>query len=149
METGKRKVDPYLSFSFKVEIDSIIVAGFSDVSGLQVEIETEDYREGGINDYVRKMPKVTKYPILVLKRGITDCDELWKWHRKAVEGIIERKTGSIILCDYNGNEKWRWGFKDAFPVKWTGPDFKSDGSAVAIESLEITHHGIWYMECIK
>jgi phage tail-like protein len=143
MATGKRTIDPYLSFRFKVEVDSVIVGGFSEVSGLQIEIETEDYREGGVNDFVHKMPKVTKFTNLVLKRGITDCDKLWKWHRKAVEGKIERKTGRIILCDFNGNEKWRWEFKDAFPVKWSGPDLKADGSVVAIESLEIAHHGIW------
>jgi len=141
MSNGKRD-DPYLSFKFQLEIDDIIVAGFSDVTGLQVEIETEDYREGGVNDFVRKMPKVTKYPSLVLKRGITDSDVLWKWHRDAVDGKIKRKAGRIILYDFQGEEKWRWTFEEAFPVKWSGPDFKADGSTVAVESLELVHHGI-------
>lgn len=141
MSNGKRN-DPYLSFKFQLEIDDLIVAGFSDVTGLQVEIETEDYREGGVNDFVRKMPKVTKYPSLILKRGITDSDVLWKWHRDAVDGNIKRKAGRIILYDFQGEEKWRWTFEEAFPVKWSGPDFKADGSAVAVESLELVHHGI-------
>jgi phage tail-like protein len=141
MAPAKRN-DPYLSFKFKVEIKGVIEAGFSEVTGLQAEIETEEHREGGVNDYVRKMPKVNKYPNLIFKRGITDSDVLWKWYQDAVNGKIKRTTGSIILCDYNGNEKWRWGFKEAFPVKWAGPDFKSDGSVVAIETLELVHHGI-------
>lgn len=145
MAPGKRN-DPYLSCKFHVEIDGLIAAGFSDVSGLQVEIETEDYREGGVNDYVHKLPKVTKYPLLVFKRGITDSDALWKWHQDAaVNGKIQRKNGRIILYEFLGNEKiekWRWEFKEALPVKWSGPEFKADGSTVAIESLEVAHHGI-------
>ena len=141
-----KRNDPYLSFKFHVEIDGLIAAGFSEVSGLQVEIETEDYREGGVNDHVRKMPKTAKYANLVFKRGITDSDVLWKWHLDAaVNGKIQRKNGRIILYDFQGNEKiekWRWEFKEAFPVKWSGPDFKADGGTVAVESLEVAHHGI-------
>jgi phage tail-like protein len=140
--TGERRDDPYLSYKFQLEIDDLIVAGFSEVSGLQVEIETEDYKEGGINHFVRKMPKVAKYPNLILKRGVTDSDVLWKWHKNAVEGKIERRGGRIMLYDSQGDEKWRWTFEDAFPVKWTGPEFKADGSTVVLESLELVHHGI-------
>ncbi len=77
MANGKRKPDPYFSFQFLIEINGLITGGFSEVSGLQVEIETEEYREGGTNDYVHKLPKGTKYSNLVLKRGITDSDVLW------------------------------------------------------------------------
>ncbi|MCK5056186.1 MAG: phage tail protein [Candidatus Aminicenantes bacterium] len=141
MALDERK-DPFLSFKFHVEIDDLIVAGFSEVSGLQAEIETEEYKEGGVNDYVHKIPKAAKYANLVLKRGITDSDVLWQWHRDAVTGNIKRKTGRIILYDFQGNEKWRWTFEDAFPVKWSGPDFKADGSTSAVESIELAHHGI-------
>lgn len=141
MTTGKRN-DPYLGCRFVVEIDDLIVGGFSEVSGLQVETETEDYREGGVNDHVHKLPKGTKYSNLILKRGITDSDALWKWHQDVVTGKIERKSGRVILQDAEGNAKWLWAVEDLFPVKWTGPDFKADGSAVAIESLELVHRGI-------
>jgi len=134
--------DPYVSFRFLVEIQGLIVGGFSEVSGLQAETETEDMREGGVNDYVHKLPKVTKYPNITLKRGITDSDVLWRWHRDVVKGKIERRTGYVILLDSEGNEKWRWTFEDAYPVKWTGPDFKADNSAVSIEALELVHNGI-------
>ena len=83
MTTGER-IDPYLSYRFLVEIKELIVAGFSEVSGLQVETETEEYREGGVNDYVHRLPKITKYQNLTLKRGITDSDSLWKWHQDVV-----------------------------------------------------------------
>lgn len=141
MAANERK-DPYSSFRFLVEIKGVVVGSFSEVSGLQAETETEDYREGGVNDYVHKLPKITKYPNLVFKRGITESDALWKWHQDVVNGKVERKDGRIVLLDSEGNEKWHWTFEEAFPVKWAGPDFKADSNAIAIETLEVSHHGI-------
>jgi len=140
--TVAERIDPYMNFKFKVEIDSVIKGGFSEVSGLQVETELEEVREGGVNDHVHKLPKITKYPNLTLKRGITDSDALWKWHQETVQGKINRKCGFIILCDSAGNEKWRWHFVNAYPVKWTGPDLKADSNTVAVETLELAHGGI-------
>ena len=141
MAVAERK-DPYLSFKFLVELQSLIVGGFSEVSGLQAETEIEEIREGGVNDYVHKLPKITKYPNITLKRGITDCDTLWKWHQDVVNGKVERKTVFVVLMDGEGNEKWRWSFEHAYPVKWQGPDLKADSSAVAVETLELAHNGI-------
>ncbi len=140
--TTATRVDPYAGFRFLVEISGLVVGGFSEVSGLQAETETEEYREGGLNTYVYKLPKLTKYPNLVLKRGVTDSDVLWKWHQDVVAGKIERKGGSVILLDYAGNEKWRWNFTQAYPVKWAGPELKTDSNAVAVETLELAHHGL-------
>lgn len=145
MTIGERR-DPYLGFRFLVEIDGLIAGGFSEVSGLQVEIETEEYREGGINDYVHKLPKAAKHPNLVLKRGITDSDVLWKWIWETAQGKIERKNGRVILLDSKGNEKWHWAFEGAYPVKWSGPDFKADSNSVALESLELAHKGLTTVE---
>ena len=134
--------DPYLGFRFLVEIKGLIKGGFSEVSGLQAETEFEEIREGGVNDYVHKLPTITKYPNITLKRGITDCDVLWKWHQDVVNGKVERKTVFIILQDSEGKEKCRWSFDDAYPVKWLGPDLKADSSTVAVETLELAHNGI-------
>ena len=141
MPVAERK-DPYLSFRFLVEIQGLIVGGFSEVSGLQAETEVEEKREGGVNDYVHKLPTITKYPNITLKRGITDSDVLWNWHQDVVKGKFKRRTVYIILQDSEGNEKWRWEFDDAYPVKWTGPDLKADSSTVAVETLELAHKGI-------
>lgn len=142
MTAGKRKKDPYLSFRFLLEIDGLINGGFSEVTGLQAEVETEDYQEGGGNEYVHKLLKGTKYPNITLKRGITDSDILWKWHQEVVNGKIERKNIRIIVLDYDGDEKLRWEFAEAHPIKWTGPDFRADNNSVAIEALELVHQGI-------
>ena len=140
--TGKKPY-PYPSFRFRIEIGGITVAQVSDVTGLQIETETEPFEEGGVNDFVYQLPKRTKYQNITLKRGITDLDEMWKWYQSVVIGKFVRKNGSIVLMDAAGEDKWCWNFHGAFPVKWTGPDLKSDGNTVAFESIELAHHGIW------
>jgi phage tail-like protein len=141
MPVGERN-DPYASFRFLVEIDGLVVAGFSEVSGLQAETQIEDYREGGVNDYVHKLPKETTYQNIILKRGITDSDVLWKWHQDVVSGKIERRSGYIVLLDSEGSETWRWNFIDAYPAKWNGPDLRAESDGVALESIELVHNGI-------
>lgn len=129
-------------------IEGLLVAGFSEISGLQAETEVEEVREGGVNDYVHKLPKGTRYPNLVLKKGMTISSDLWDWHRKVVSGRIKRKTIYIILHNTAqiGPLDWDYGnmyqIIDAFPVKWSGPDLKAEGNAVALETIEIAHHGI-------
>ena len=142
MVLGERN-DPYLSYSFVVEIDNLVVGGFSEVSGLQVEIEVQDYREGGLNDYIHRLAGPSRYPSnLVLNRGLTDGETLCNWHQEVAQGIINRKSGSIVLLDSAGEEKLRWDFVEAYPVKWVGPDFRAGTAEVAVETLELVHRGI-------
>lgn len=136
------RIDPYTSFNFLVEIDGIIAGGFSEVSGLQIETEVEEYREGGVNDYVHKFPKITKYTNLILKHGLTDLDLLWAWYSDVIKGTIERKNGIIFLLDNNRLPTMWWEFTGAFPVKWIGPELKADGNTVAFETLEIVYQSL-------
>lgn len=141
MATGQR-VDPYRNFSFLVEIDGITQAGFSDCSGFGASTDPVEYREGGETKTVRKLPGLTKYTNITLKWGLTDSRDLYDWYRDVVNGKIERKSGSIILLDLEGNEKVRWNFFDAWPTKWDGPDFTAKGNDVAIETLELAHEKV-------
>lgn len=141
MATGQR-VDPYRNFGFLVEIDGITQAGFSDCSGFGSNTDPIEYREGGENKTVRKLPGLTKHNNITLKWGLTDSKELYNWYRDIVNGKIQRKNGSIILLDLEGNEKVRWNFFNGWPTKWDGPDFTAKGNDVAIETLEIVHEGI-------
>jgi phage tail-like protein len=140
MANGER-TDPLVSFRFRVEIDNLIQAGFAECSGLQVETELEEVREGGENAFQYKLLKGSKYVNLTLKRGMTDSDLLWNWHKDVVNGKVQRKMVYVVLLDPEGQETWRWSLQEALPVKWTGPELKADGSTVAIESLELAHHG--------
>ena len=134
--------DPYLNYNYLVEVDSLIVGGFSEVTGLQVEIQTEDYREGGVNEYIHKLAGPARYSSnLILKRGITDSAVLWEWQMEVVVGLINRRDISVILHDAAHNEKWRWIFFEAYPVKWSGPDLRAANPDVALETLELAYNG--------
>jgi len=136
------RLDPYLGFRFLVEIQGLIVAGFTDVSGLQAEIETFEYREGGLNNYAHRLPGPVRYQNLVLRRGLTDIDNLWSWHRDVTRGIVRRRNGSVILVGDLGHLLWRWNFRGAYPVRWAGPDLRAESATVAVETLELSHQGL-------
>lgn len=137
-----RPNDPYRVFNFVVEVDGIEIGGFSDVSGLELKVETDDVKEGGVNDFVHKIPRQSSYPNLTLKRGISDSVLLWAWIMAGVQGLIERRTLSVVLKDQQRNEKWRWIFLDAFPVKWAVSELNASANTVAVESVEFAHHGM-------
>ncbi len=138
-----QRTDPYLAFQYQVEIESVTVGGFSEVTGLQVETEIKEYREGGLNEYMHRLAGPTRYPTnLILKRGLTDVDTLIRWHQQVTQGTVKRFNGSIVLLDISGQERWRWNFLQAYPVKWIGPNLRASAAEVALETLELAHNGI-------
>ena len=141
MATGERK-DPYRNFNFVVEIDGIIQAGFTDCSGFGSTTDPTEYNEGGLNSTSRKFAGRTKHSNITLKWGLTDSHELYDWYRDVVNGKIQKRTGSIILWDLEGQEEARWNFFNGWPTKWDGPDFTAKGNDVAIETLELANEGI-------
>ena len=135
-------IDPYGNFNFLVEIDGIERGAFQECSGFDSTIDIIEHREGGNNAQLRKLPGQIKYSNITLKWGITDDSELYDWHKQWADGSSERKDGSIVLIDRQGEEKIRWNFFNAWPTKWDGPDFNAEGTDVAIETLELAHEGI-------
>src|SRR5215467_3253039 len=107
--------DPFLSFNFELQIEGFVIGSFSEVSGLGAEIDIEEYKEGGVNDFVHKLPKNTKYGNLVLRRGMTDSTVLYDWYKNVVNGKIERKQVTITLVDTQKAPLKNWSFKNAFP----------------------------------
>jgi len=136
------RADPYQVFNFLVEIEGILAGGFSECSGLQVETEFFDYREGGQNDFVHRFAGPTKYPPLILKHGLTQIDGMWSWHQDVVAGKIERRNGTIYLLNKQRIPVMWWDFKEAIPLKWSGPNLRADSGTVAFESVELAHHGL-------
>lgn len=134
--------DPYLTSKFWIEIQGIDQASFAECSAPQVETEVMEYQEGGLNEYVHKLPGRSKVSNVTLKRGITESPELWDWYRDVLQGKVERKNVSIVVYDLEGEEVLRWTFIDAYPVKWTGPTFNADANAVCVETLELAHRGM-------
>lgn len=134
---------PLQSGRFLVEIGSEVVAHFQECSGLTVEVEVQEYMEGGNNEFIHKLPGRMKYPNITLKRGITDNPQFSQWRPKIEGGkiTVESKNLSIILFGHAGETVKTWEVTDAFPVKWTGPDMRASSMDVAIESIELAHRG--------
>lgn len=130
------------AYKFWIELDGMFVAGFSEVAGIEAETEVEEYREGGVNGYVHRLPKGIRYPNIVLRRGMTQSATLWTWYEGTLTGKAKRKNGAIVLQALDGTEFGRWNFTDAYPVRWTGPQLNASNSDVAFESIEIAHNGL-------
>ena len=141
MPTGQRK-DPLLNFNFFVELDGVTQAGFMECSGFGATTEPVELNEGGFNSASHKFVGRTKQNNITLKWGLTDSRELYDWYRDVVNGKIQRRDGSIVVRDTEGNEKARWNFFKAWPTKWDGPDYNAKGNDIAIETLEIAHEGL-------
>jgi phage tail-like protein len=134
--------DPFTTFHFHVEIDGIAQAVFTEVSGLDIEVEVTNYEEGGVNDHVWRLPGRIKVSDVTLKNGVTTTNDLWNWYKNILQGTLDRRSVSIVMVDQQGVENMRWNFKEALPVKWSGPQFKSDQSQSAIQTLQLSHKGL-------
>jgi phage tail-like protein len=134
--------DPYKAFNFRVEIDGVARAAFREVGGLESETAVIEYRVGGEPTTVRKLPGLTKYANIVLRRGITQDAELWNWRQTVVQGNVDRRNGSVILLDDDGTEVLRWNFFHGWIAKWEGPALNAQANEVAIETIEIAHEGL-------
>ena len=141
MATGERK-DPLRNFRFRLEIDGIQQAGFSEVTVPDTTSDVIEYREGTEITTVRKLPGLTKYGNLSLKWGTTDSMELYNWRKQIIDGNIQRKNIAVIVVDEAGNDKARYEFVNAWPSKYDPTDLNATGNAVAIETLEIVHEGM-------
>lgn len=134
------RFDPFLPANFLVEVEGLIVGGFSEVSGLEMELEYEEISEGG--GPTHHLPKGTKFPNLVLKRGVTDLDLMWVWQDEINRGVVNPRNGTVFLLDAMHLPAMWWNFKDAFPVKWTGPELNAESTSAAVETIELVHHGL-------
>ena len=134
--------EAYGNSRFYVEIGGMPQAVFTEVSGLQLEMTTTDCEEGGVNGFIRRLPGRMRVGNLTLKRGMSNSDEFFKWCMDAVQGKITRQHVTVRAFDAEGNPLAAWNFENAFPVKWTGPQFTSATSALAIETLELAHDGL-------
>jgi phage tail-like protein len=142
MTSPRKDADPYLVHPFALEMGSLQVALFGEISGLQAQSEVFEYKEGGVNTYTHKLPGRTSYTNVTLKWGSTAEQGLWEWYRDIIASTKPaslKKAISIIQFDAEHREVRRWNLRDAFPVKWVGPSFNSSQSQVSIESLELAY----------
>jgi phage tail-like protein len=136
--------DPLRNFRFRVEIDGIQAAAFSEVVIAPTTTEVIEYREGSEPSRVRKLPGLTKFGTVTLKRGVTTSLELVNWHLQVVRGQMAaaRKQISIVVLDDAGQDVARFVVADAWPIKYDPGDLNAKGNEVFIELLELANEGI-------
>ncbi|MGI5132208.1 phage tail protein [Pseudonocardia sp. CA-107938] len=139
---GVRPLQPFTTFNFAVEVEGLLVGGFSEVNGLEAELETEPYREGGVNGFTHKLPTVANPGTLTLRHGLTALSTLWNWYDDTVRGVIHRRNGTIMLLDPRQIPVMWWNFSNALPVRWTGPTFDARSGEVGFEAVELVHEGL-------
>ena len=133
---------PYGKFRYKVEIDGLEAGGFSEESGFDASIDVIEYREGDMVQTPMKLPGLKKYGNITLKQGVADSMVMYEWMIAGVEGEVERKTITITILDETETATASWQVINAWPAKYTAPDFNATASEVAIETLEIAHEGM-------
>jgi phage tail-like protein len=137
-----RPSEPFAAFNFAVEIEGLLVGGFTEVTGLESQLVTEDYREGGVNGFVHKLPRMAEAGNLVLRHGLGVGSSLWNWYDDATRGVIHRRNGTIMLLDRRQIPVMWWNFRNGLPVRWTGPHLDASSDEIGFESIEITHEGL-------
>jgi len=135
-----QRTDPYKNYNFLVEINNIKSAGFSVCIIPDSSVESIDYREGSdVVTGVRKLPGRVKYSNLVLKRGLTNSQDLWLWYMNVVTGVPDKRQVSVTLLDDSKTSVMRWTFYNAWPTKYEISPLQGKGNDVVIETLEIAH----------
>ena len=143
MSDNQLQFYPPAGFYFKVKVDSIEgvnEAGFENVSGLEVKIETEAIQEGGENQFSRKLPKGLQYSNLILKRGILVGSPYMTWINEAVQNFIFKPQMVMVILINEKEEKMvSWAFHNAYPVSVKVSDLNSTENKYAIETLELAY----------
>lgn len=136
--------DPLRNFRFRVEIDQVTQAYFSEVMIGETTNEAIDYRVGTDPTHVRKLPGLTKYGNITLKWGVTDSTELYDWHKQIMTGGIQngRKSVKIVVIDEAGADKASYLATECWPTKFDPSDLQGKGNEVFIELLELVNEGI-------
>jgi phage tail-like protein len=128
---------------FALEVAGVEVGHFLECSGLKSNTVPFEIEEGGLNQYVHKLPGQSKWDNITLKYGVTGDTTLLSWRDEVLQDAFgARRSGAIVVKNLRGDVVRRYSFKNAWPVSWTGPSFNASGKEIAIETLEIAHCGI-------
>jgi phage tail-like protein len=134
---------PLPKFHFQAEWGGVRI-GFTEISGLDVETEVIEFRDGASKEYSkRKMPGMQKFPNVTMKRGIFASDnDYYKWWNSVALNTVQRRDVTVSLLNEKHEPVLVWKIKNAWPAKIASTDLKSDGNEVAIESIELAHDGL-------
>lgn len=137
--------DPAITVCFSVQVDRYDLGAFTGCDGLGCEVTVEQREEGGNNGFVHQLPGRIRYSNVKLSRFVNaDTAKVSAWLAGMAEGV-ERTTARIVAMDPHGDPVAEWNLIDVIPVRWQGPSLSVDAPKVAIETLELAHHGFLKM----
>lgn len=127
------------NYHFHLEVEGAAAGQFNSVSGLSAETEVIEFREGGDNSLVHKLPGRLKYSNIVLKRGFVPGTVLrnWIWTNLDPDGMVDRRNGALVLRNRAGSEAVRYEFFNGWPCKWSGFTPQDDSDAAFVEEIVI------------
>jgi phage tail-like protein len=148
MSPGTLGGDLPVANRFLFEVDGQQIGVFSEVSGLEMKVDTDEWKELGENEFTHQFPGRKSWNNIVMRRGITDSDALFKWVGdsggdgfKAKSNKLKRSTGAITALSTENKRLRSWQLRDVFPIRWTGPKFDVTSADYLQEEIEITHNG--------
>jgi phage tail-like protein len=131
-------VDPYRGYNFKLAIQGVNEAHFTEMTGIGAKVEALNFRGGGDSQITHRLPGQVQYADITLRYGLTSSRELWEWFKKGLQGITDRRNVSILLLDQDGRtEVARWNLINAWPSEWRGAPLDAGGREIAIESVTL------------
>ncbi|HEV2360671.1 MAG TPA: phage tail protein [Acidimicrobiales bacterium] len=126
---------------FTVNVDGIDLGRFQTCQGLGCEVTLEKREEGGNNGFIHQLPGRVKYTNVKLTRPVNESSaNIASWMSSMV-GSIQRRTAQVQAMAADGTVIASWSLDQVIPVKWTGPNLDVSQAKVAIETLELAHHG--------
>jgi phage tail-like protein len=153
------RTDPLLSHNFYITlidtssslalsapssgVSDVALGGFSECTGLEMSLDVEEYREGGRNGETLQFPTRVRWSKITLKKGVGAGTALWDWHYGFVTGKGKRRDGLIVLMNDLQSPARIWHFRRGLPTRYSGPSMNASQTSVAIETIEITHEGIY------
>jgi phage tail-like protein len=134
---------PLPKFHFQVQWGGARI-GFTEISGLDVETEVIEYRDGASPEYSKmKIPGMQKFANVTMKRGVFKSDnDYFNWWNTVSLNTIERRDVTVSLLNEAHEPVMVWKIKNAWPAKIGSTDLKADGNEIAIESIELAHDGL-------
>ncbi len=133
-----------VAFHFGVKIGENWIS-FSEVQGIECELETEPIKPGGDSFNCFFIPKNRRFSDLVLKRGCCKQEDpffVWCKNILTVElskKCIDLRNLEVVLLDGDGQRLTTWFFKNVYPYKWTLGAFDSMKNEIAIETVSLKY----------
>jgi phage tail-like protein len=130
-------------YRFLVTIEGIYNLLFTEFRLPSLQVDVERIQEGGQNAYIHQLPVRVNTGTVSLRHGLTRDMSLLNWYLDVMKGDLDKayRQVTVALVDSMSVPVVVWSFRNAYPVKWSGPSLKTDSSEIAIEELELVYHG--------